>query len=305
MQRQVNTYFMQHLQALISSLGAMWRAPLASIMTLLVIAIALALPAGLYVFVHNMQTITQDWQSGAQLSLFVKDDVTDARAKIISQEIKTYPGVGDVQFLTRDAAFAEFKTLSGFPEMLDTLPDNPLPAVIIVHPTFTDPMLLQKLEKTLKAIPEVALVQLDMEWVQRLSALLQVGEKIVWILMLFLCAAVVLIIGNTIRLAIFNRQDEIAIIKLVGGTNAFIRRPFLYTGIMYGLFGSILAVIMITGALLVLGNPIESLASAYQTDYKILGLSIGKGLDLLFLGTLLGWLGAAIFVHYHLKRIEP
>lgn len=305
MQRQINTYFMQHMQALVGSLGTMWRTPFASSMTLLVIAIALALPAGLYVFVHNLQTITSDWQSGAQLSIFVKDDVTDARAQTLSQEIQKYPGVGKVEFLSRDAAFAEFKSLSGFSEMLDTLPENPLPAVIIVHPTFTDAALLQKLEKTLKAAPEVALVQLDMEWVQRLSALLHVGEKIVWILMLFLSTAVVLIIGNTIRLAIFNRCDEIAVIKLVGGTNAFIRRPFLYTGIWYGLFGSILAILMLSGALWVLNDPVTLLTSAYQSDYKILGLNLDRVFDLLFLGTLLGWLGAAIFVHYHLSRIEP
>lgn len=305
MQRQVNSYLTQHMQALVGSLGAMWRAPFATLMTLLVIAIALALPAGLYLFVHNLQTITQDWQSGSQLSIFVNDDVTDDRAKILSQEIQKYPGVGKVVFLTRDAAFTEFKSLSGFSEMLDTLPENPLPAVIIVHPTFTDPMLLQKLEKTLKAIPEVALVQLDMEWAKRLSALLRVGEKIVWILMTFLSVAVVLIIGNTIRLAIFNRCDEIAIIKLVGGTNAFIRRPFLYTGMLYGLMGSALAILMLFGAVMVLNNPIETLASAYQSDYQILGLNLSRALDLLCLGTLLGWLGAAIFVHYHLSRIEP
>lgn len=301
----MNMYFSQHLQAMFSSLGALWRTPFASLMTLLVIAIALALPAGLYIFVHNMQTITQDWQSGAQLSLFVKDDVTDERAQAVSEEIKKFPGISRVEFLSRDAAFAEFKSLSGFSEMLNTLPENPLPPVIIIHPTFTDPMLLEKLQKTLQAVPEIALVQLDLEWVQRLHALLQVGEKIVWILMLFLSAAVVLIIGNTIRLAIFNRQDEIAIIKLVGGTNAFIRRPFLYTGIWYGLFGSLLAIIMVVSALMVLNNSVELLTSAYQSDFKILGLSVARGFDLLFLGTLLGWLGAAIFVYYHLKRIEP
>jgi cell division transport system permease protein len=305
MQRQLKNYFIGHLQAIISSLGALWRAPFASTMTLLVIAIALALPTGLYVFVHNMQTLTQDWQSGAQLSLFVKEDVSDARAETLSQEIKTYPGINSVEFLSRDAAFAEFKVLSGFPEMLETLPDNPLPAVIIVHPSFTDPTLLQTLQQELQNLPEIALIQLDLAWVQRLSALLQVGENIVWILMLFLSAAVVLIIGNTIRLAIFNRQDEIAIIKLVGGTNAFIRRPFLYTGIWYGLLGSILALIMVASALMLLGSSVELLASTYQSDFKILGLGFARGLDLLFLGTLLGWLGASLFVYYHLKRIEP
>jgi cell division transport system permease protein len=195
--------------------------------------------------------------------------------------------------------------LSGFSEMLDTLPDNPLPPVIIVHPSFTDPKALEQLQEKLQKLPEVALVQLDLAWVQRLSALLHLGENIVWILMLFLSVAVVLIIGNTIRLAIFNRQDEIVVIKLVGGTNAFIRRPFLYTGIWYGLFGAALAIIMVSGALIVLNSSIQSLAQSYQSHFQVLGLGPERGLDLLLLGALLGWLGAAIFVHYHLKRIEP
>ncbi len=305
MQGQLTTYLLQHLQAMVSSLGALWRTPFASIMTLMVIAISLALPAGLYVFVNNIQSLTHEWESGAQLSLFVKDSVSDARAEKLSQEIKTYPGIKNIEFLSRDAAFAEFKALSGFSQMLDTLPENPLPPVIIVHPSFTDPVVLEKLQQELQKVPEIALVQLDLAWVQRLSALLQLGENIVWILMLFLSVAVVLIIGNTIRLAIFNRQDEIAVIKLVGGTNAFIRRPFLYTGIWYGLFGAALAILIVHSALIALNDSIRLLASTYQSHFQVLGLGASRGLDLLFLGALLGWLGAGIFVYYHLKRIEP
>lgn len=305
MKKQLITYLFQHLQAMFSSLGALCRAPFASIMTLLVIAIALALPACLYVFVHNMQSLTQVWENGSQLSLFVKDEVTDARAQTLSQEIKTYPGIVGVEFLSREAAFSEFKDLSGFSQILDTLPNNPLPPVIIVKPSFTDPALLQNLQQELENLPEVARVQLDLAWVQRLSAILHLGENIVWILMLFLSAAVVLIIGNTIRLAIFNRQNEIAIIKLVGGTNAFIRRPFLYTGIWYGLLGALLALIMVSSALIFLNQSVELLANSYQSNFQLLGLGFARGLDLLFLGIILGWVGAAIFVHYHLKRIEP
>ncbi len=305
MKKPLTTYFSQHLQAIFGSLGAMCRTPFASTMTLLVIAIALALPASLYVLVNNMQTLTKTWQGGAQLSLFVKDEISDARAQTLSEEIRSFPGINQVEFLSREAALAEFKELSGLSQMLDTLPDNPLPAVIIVHPSFTDRTMLETLQQQLQALPEVALVQIDLEWVQRLSAILHLGENIVWILMLFLSVAVVLIIGNTIRLAIFNRHDEIAIIKLVGGTNAFIRRPFLYTGVWYGLFGSLLALIMVSLALIAVSSSVSFLASTYQSNFKMLGLGFERGLDLLLLGITLGWLGAAIFVHYHLRRIEP
>lgn len=305
MQRQINNYFMQHLRAMVSSLGQLWRAPFASMMTVLVIAIALALPAGLYVFVHNIQMLTQEWQSGAQLSLFVKEEVSDEKALALSQELETYPGIDRIEFLSKKAALEEFKALSGFSQMLEALPENPLPAVIIVHPSNIDAQALEALQNTLQELPEIAVAQLDLEWVQRLSALLHLGENIVWVLMLFLSAAVVLVIGNTIRLAIFNRQEEIAIIKLVGGTHAFIRRPFLYTGIWYGFIGALLALIMISVALMSLNHSVELLASTYQSNFKVLGLGLARGLDLLLLGIILGWLGAALFVFYHLRRIEP
>lgn len=305
MKKHVTTYFAQHKEALTSSFKTLLAAPFASGMTLLVIAIALALPAGLYIFVHNMQALAGDWQNTAHLSVFVKDDITDERAQTLSEEIKTYPGISKVEFLSREAAFAEFKQHSGFSDALDNLAMNPLPPVIIIYPSFTTALLLQNLQQELQQLPEVALVQLDLAWVQRLAALLQLGENIVWILMLFLSMAVILVIGNTIRMAIFNRQEEIAVMKLVGGTNAFIRRPFLYTGVWYGLLGALLALFMVSMALLILGHSVENLASAYQSQFRLLGLGFARGVDLLLLGVILGWLGAAIFVHYHLRRIEP
>lgn len=305
LKRYLTIYFAQHCQALLSSLGSLCRTPLASVMTLLVIAIALALPAGLYVFIDNIQTVTRDWQTGAQISVFVEDDVSDERASILSEEITTFPGIVEVEFLSRDEALAEFQMLSGFSDALLALPDNPLPPVIIVHPGFTNTALLEELTAELQALSEVSLVQLDVEWVQRLSALLHLGENIVFILMLFLSLAVLLIIGNTIRLAIFNRQNEIAIIKLVGGTDAFIRRPFLYIGVWYGLLAALLAWLMVGSALVALSDSVQVLSQVYQSDYHLLGLSVSRGTDLVLFGMALGWLGAALFVYYHLRRIEP
>ncbi len=304
MKRQVSSYFTQHLRALLGSLGTLCRTPFASSMTLLVIAIALALPAGLYLLVHNIESITSAWQNGAQLSLFVNDDISDERALLLSQEIGAYPGVSHVHFLTREAAFNEFKNLSGFSIALETLP-NPLPPVIIVYPSFTDPILLEKMQQELQQLPELARVQLDLAWVQRLAALLHLGERMVLILMSFLGFAVVLIIGNTIRVSILNRQEEIAVVKLVGGTNAFIRRPFLYTGVWYGFLGALLALLMITGALFVLQHSVNLLATAYQSEFQLRGLGFSRSIDVLLLGMTLGWLGAAIFLHYHLKQITP
>ena len=304
MKRQISSYFTQHLRALFGSLGALCRTPFASTMTLLVIAIALALPAGLYLFVDNIKSITQAWQNGAQLSLFVKDEVSDERAAVLSEEIAVYPGVSHVNFLTREAAFNEFKNLSGFSIALETMP-NPLPPVIIVYPSFNDPILLEKMQQDLQQLPELARVQLDLAWVQRLAALLHLTERVVFILMSFLGFAVVLIIGNTIRVAVLNRQEEIAVIKLVGGTNAFIRRPFLYTGVWYGFLGALLALFMITGALLFLQYSVNLLASAYQSEFQLRGLGFSRSVDMLLLGMTLGWLGAAIFVHYHLRQIAP
>lgn len=302
----MGNHLLRHVQAALFSLGQLARAPLASLMTFAVIGIALALPTGLYVVIDNMQRLSGGWDTTARISVFLKKSISGDRAKYLAGRIGKIPAVTDVEYVSPQAALAEFKRLSGFGEALGIL-DNPLPAVILVTPDTTSASDedLQNLVQRLKKNSEVDLVQLDLQWVRRLNAMLDIARRGATLLGVVLSAAVLLIIGNTIRLAVLNRRDEIEVIKLVGGTNAFIRRPFLYSGIYQGLFGAIAAWALISGSLALLQGPITGLVLLYGSDFKVQGLVWRTTGLLLLSGALLGWLGSRIAVGRHLSEIEP
>jgi cell division transport system permease protein len=303
----MKSYFLRHLQVFFYSLGELVRAPFASLMSISVIGITLALPSGLYLMIDNIQRVSTGWDGQPKISLFLKRDADEKAAKGLGERIRRLSSVAAVQYVSPAQALAEFRRLSGFGETLDALGYNPLPPVLIVQPAsgFNDPDKLETLVAELGRNADVDLAQLDLEWVKRLYALLQVARRAVWILASLLGLAVVLIIGNTIRLAVLNRRDEIEVIKLVGGTDAFIRRPFLYAGVFQGLLGASLAWLLVSGALAMLAAPIGHLASLYASSFRPRGLDIsGVGL-LLAAGLLLGWLGSRIAVGRHLQDIEP
>jgi len=254
-----------------------------------------------------MQRVARGWEDNGQISLFLKQDVSPAAAAKLADKIRRLPAVSWVDYVSREAALAEFKRLSGFGEALDALERNPLPAVLVVHPAaaHADPDSLQALLKELRRQSEVDIAQLDLDWVRRLHAMLGLARESVLILAGGLAIAVLLIVGNTIRLAVLNRRDEIEIIKLIGGTNAFIRRPFLYTGLLQGLLGAILAWLLVSLALLLLANPIGQLASLYGSQFEVQNLGFQSTLALIGMGGLLGWLGSRLAVGRHLRSIEP
>ena len=239
----IKNYFLRHAQVFFYVLGQLWRTPVATFLTVAVIGITLALPAGLYVALENVQRLASGWEDTGQISLFLKQDLSEPAIEKLSDKIRRLPAVAWVDYVSREAALAEFKKLSGFGEALGALERNPLPPVLVVHPAakHTHPKALQSLLQELRRYNEVELAQLDLEWVQRLYAMLDLARQGVLILTAGLALAVLLIIGNTIRLAVLNRRDEIEIIKLIGGTNAFIRRPFLYVGALQGLLGGLAA----------------------------------------------------------------
>ncbi|HSW52024.1 MAG TPA: permease-like cell division protein FtsX, partial [Sulfuricaulis sp.] len=261
----IRNYFLRHAQVFFYVLGQLWRTPVATLLTVAVIGITLALPAGLYVAIENVQRLASGWEDNGQISLFLKQDLSEPAIEKLSDRIRRLPAVSWVDYVSREAALAEFKKLSGFGEALGALERNPLPPVLVVHPAarHAHPKALQSLLQELRRYDEVELAQLDLEWVQRLYAMLDVARQGVLILTAGLAVAVLLIIGNTIRLAVLNRRDEIEIIKLIGGTNAFIRRPFLYSGTLQGLFGGFLAWLLIGLGLLLLSGPVHRLASLY------------------------------------------
>ena len=302
----MKNYFIRHLQVLFYSLGQLARSPFASFMSLMVIGISLALPAGLYVSLDNMQQLSAGWGGNAQISVFLKSAVSQNEVRKLADKLQGREQINKVQYITPEQALAEFKLHSGFGSALDALPGNPLPGVLIVEPgAENSAQQLAALVDELNTHRYVDMAQLDMQWVKRLQRILDIAQRGVSLLGLLLAIGVVLTTSNTIRLAILNRRQEIEIMKLIGATNAFIRRPFLYSGLFYGLFGAIIAWLLVTGGQLALSGPVGQLASLYGSSYVLSGLGGLASLALLGTGALLGWSGSRIAVGRHLAEIEP
>lgn len=304
----LNAWVIRHLQTFFYALGQLSRRPLSTLMTAAVIGIALALPAALNLLLSNAQRVTSGWDGATQISLFLKLDVSDQSAQTLAQQLKALPQIEKVRYISRAQALAEFKNLSGFGDALSVLEDNPLPSVLVVYPKLDEHQgasAVQHLLDQLRARPEVDLAQLDMRWVKRIYAMMDIVRRGVWVLASLLALAVLLVVGNTIRLAIQNRRDEIVIIKLIGGTDAFIRRPFLYTGFWYGLFGGIIALLLVNGALMALAGPVANLAGLYNSSFRLSGLGLYEMAALLGGGALLGLAGSWLAVGRHLREIEP
>lgn len=276
-----------------------------STMTILVIAIALSLPAGLAVLLDNARAITRGWDGNAHLSVFLTMDVEESRQRDLARQWEALDHIQRTKVITREQALAEFQALSGFGDVLEALPDNPLPPLIVVFPDSTDPVTLRDLENRLAAEPGVDLVQLDVEWVRRLHALIELGERLISALTLALAAAVVLVVVNTIRLGIESRRDEIVVVKIVGGTDGFVRRPFLYTGFCFGFAGGLVAVILVQTALWWLGGPIDELLTLYKSEQSLTSMAASSLIILPMFSGILGLLGAWLAVGRHLGDIEP
>lgn len=287
------------------ALRRMRNSPVGTLMTVMVIAIALALPAGVTVLLENAQALTRGWDGNAHLSVFLEQDVSNDRQRELADSWADRDDVSRTTLITREEALAEFRELSGFGEVLDALPDNPLPPLVMVFPVDTGPAALERLRASLQELPEVELAQLDIEWVQRLHAMIDLGDRLVGALTLALALAVVLVMVNTIRLGIESRRDEIVVVKVVGGTDGFVRRPFLYTGFWHGLAGGAVAVILVQGTLWWLGNPVDRLMTLYESDYSLSGMGFVPALILPLYAGGLGLIGAWLAVSRHLRDVDP
>ncbi|MCW8956831.1 MAG: permease-like cell division protein FtsX [Gammaproteobacteria bacterium] len=303
----MKAWMIHHIRTLIGSLGFLTRNGLSSFMTMAVIAIALALPSGMYVALNNISSISIGWDDSAQISLFLKTDVTERRARSLTNKLKLYQSIEQVKFIHKDDAMKEFQRVSGFGEALEALGENPLPHVITVQPQ-VDPQRPDKIRhllKELEQLAEVDLVQLDLQWVKRLYSMIEIGTKVIWLIAGLLGLAVLLVVGNTIRLDIQNRREEIEVTKLIGATNAFIRRPFLYTGFWYGLIGGLLAWLLIGLSIGLLDHSVSRLAMLYDSSFKLNGLPLNEALSLIGFSCMLGLLGSWLAVSRHLHEIEP
>jgi cell division transport system permease protein len=285
----------------------MARQPLATVLTMAVIGVALALPLFLGVFLKNASAATANWNQTFDISVYMDKKAGPARPEGLAKQLRARPDVAAVRIITAAEGLAEFRESSGFGSALDALTDNPLPDTLVVTPAVgaSTPDGMAGLETALRAESGVETVQADTQWVQRLHAVMGIVRRIVWMIGGLLCAGVVLVVGNTIRLDILNRRAEIEVMKLVGATDAFARRPFLYAGLWYGLGGGLVAVLAVEIAIALLAGSVARLALLYASRFQLQALGWSRGAGVLAVAAGLGWLGSWLAATRHIRSIEP
>ena len=303
---KLNAYRDLHAHALFSSLGRLVASPFTSIMTIAVLAIAISLASGFYILVENLQQLTVNLETSNRISLFLRDDVSDAHANKLAETIRQNANIQDVELITREQALTEFKTYSGFGAAINAVEKNPLPIVIQVLPknTLEDKQGLETLLKSFQQSPEVDFAQMDLKWVERLQSIIEVARLFATLLNLMLGAAVLFVIGNTIRLELHTRRDEVVIAKLVGATNSFIQRPFLYTGFWIGFISGVSAWFVVTAMMLILRQSVEKLSGLYEGSFHLLFLSFTETLALIVISSALGVLGSWVVLMCQLQRTK-
>jgi len=303
----IKAWAVNHARTLIASLGTLTRQPASSFMTIAVIAIALALPSGLLVLLNNASHVSVGWDNSAQISVFLKASTSEKQARSLVKKLNLYEDIENVSMINKTQALKDFSSISGFGDAIESLEKNPLPHVITVQPKVdpTRPDKIRHLLKQLNELKQVELAQLDLQWVKRLFAMLEIAQRGIWIIASLLGIAVLLVVGNTIRLDIQNRREEIEVTKLIGGTDAFIRRPFLYTGFWYGIGGGLFAWLLTSLSIGLLDGSVEQLASLYNSGFQLRGLSFSEALSLIAFSCFLGLGGSWIAVGRHLSEIEP
>ncbi len=294
-----------HARQALSSLGELWRTPVWAFVTVAVLGVSMTLPATLHLLVKNIQQVSRSYDQSFEISLFLKNEATPTDIASFVTILQGDPQIAKVRLIDKAAAMAEFKQQSGFGEAIRFLDQNPLPDVLVVTPTENLPAaaenLLQKLEKE----RFVDLAKLDISWLERLAALMALMQQAVYTIAVLLLCAALLVIGNTIRLLIMDKKAEIEVMKLVGATDAFIQRPFLYTGVWLGVFGGFLAFLVIEFMILWLRAAIAKVTQLYQSDFVINSLSLAEFGVLMAIGTGLGLFGSYLAVRSHIKAIEP
>jgi cell division transport system permease protein len=303
----INAYFARHAQVLVGSLGRIVHQPFATLMTMGVIAVALALPLFLSLLLQNARIATGGWNEAYDLSVYMDKRASAARVQALVKQLKTRGDVAAVRLITADQALVEFRNDSGFGKALDALSENPLPDTLVVTPTLTSstPQGTETLKTTLAAMSDVQAVQIDTEWVKRLRAILELLRRVVLLTGALLGVGIVLVVSNTIRLDILNRRAEIEVMKLVGASDGFTRRPFLYSGIWYGLGGGLLALLLVAIASVVLARPVAQLAFLYGSDFRLQGLKLVSGFGVLMIAAGLSWVGSWLAATRHIRAIEP
>ena len=281
--------------------------PVSSLMTILVLAIAITLPAALNIAITNVTQLTGQTNDHVQMSLYLQNGLSDTQGIKLANQIADWDNVTSTRYVSPQEAKDSFKSMDGFAEIIDNLPENPLPGVVIViiseqSLSVNDAELLRE---RAAALQKVAIAKIDLAWLQKLHAIIGLAQQVAAVLTALLAVGVMLVVGNTIKLAIDSRREEIIVTKLIGATNAFVRRPFLYMGLWFGIGGALIALILINACKYALTNAIESLSLVYGTDISLAGLGFTNSMTLVLMGAMLGWLGAWLAANQHIRALEP
>lgn len=303
--RRFVMFFVNHVRQALFSLGELWRTPGSSLMTIAVLGLSLTLPTTLHLLVKNVQQVSGGFAKAAEISLFIRDSASPQQIQGLKTILEGDPQIAEVRHISKDAAMAEFQAASGFGAALNYLTENPLPDVLVVLPAQTEPAAARQLQQQLEKERIVEFAKLDLEWLQRLDAVVLLLQQAVVAIGLLLLSAVLLIVSNTIRLSIINKREEIEVMKLVGATDAFIQRPFLYTGLWFGVFGGLLAFLVTEALLWWLRAAIAGISSLYQSDFRLQAMNLQEFGGLMLLAVSLGVIGSYLSVRRHLRAIEP
>jgi len=302
----VSAWAMRHVSTGGAAFARLAKQPFSSLMTILVIGVTLALPAAMHLVIKNAQSISASWDNALDFSVYLKAETSLDDAQRLADIIGQRADVAQVTLISAADALIDFREHSGFGEALDHLTDNPLPHTLVVRPSDVNTELsMGLLDEELGNLPEADFVQVDTEWVQRFHAMLDIMQRAIAMAASLLGAAIIVIIGNTIRLDIQSRREEIEVTKLIGASNAFVRRPFLYSGLWYGLGGGILALALVLYGLFALEGPVSRLAGLYNSGFEVLALDFLESGMIIATGVLLGLVGSWMAAARHMRRIEP
>lgn len=306
LKNRLSGWSQQHQLVAVETLVRLLRQPFASIMTWLVIAIALTLPGAVWMTFDNLTQLSSRFQQSGSISVYLMPGTREDIATTLQNALQAEDSVAKVSYISAEQALSEFRRSSGLGDALDLLPDNPLPGVIMLEPDLrAAPADVKAMIARAEQDPAVDAVVMDDAWLNRLEALIALSQRVVWVVSVLLGISIVLIVGNTIRMSIANRVDEIRVMKLVGATDAWVRRPFLYTGLWYGMIGGLISWLLLILGWLLISGPVRNLASLYGSEFDLHPLSAAVALILLFSAMFLGWAGAWWSVVRHLDDIEP
>jgi len=290
-----------HLHGLLSSIGKLAQRPWATLLTIAVMALALALPLGLWLLLHNVERFSGSVAQSRDIGVFLRPQVAAAQAQRLAASLRARPDVQAVRINTPAQGLAEFRAMSDLAGALDVLDLNPLPYVLVVTPDAG----ASALPALLRALPEAEIVQHDAGWRERLNAWLAFGQRAVYVVALLLGLGALLVVGNTVRLDIQARAEEIAVLQLLGATDGFVRRPFLYLGACYGLGAGLLALLVLLAAGRALSAPLARLVASYGSEFSLSGPGWQGLAQFLMAALVLGWLGAWLAAGHHLRVTRP